>query len=298
MTTDTPETLERSKSPLRWPKRVEYSAGTTRRQRKQQYQQQMNVLITVLIVTVATGALVVLVNWREAGSTQEANCLNYPQYCVPLAGGSDISADLEAASARKLEAKSEGVDGVIRYIADDTVPTLGDPDAPIHFRTVSNFACGHCNSYHTDDMEQFIEDYVLEGQATLGAVMVTGMAQEYTSTATQAALCAGEQGAFWEMTDELYRIARTRGYQTGFSVNSIRDSAQQMGLDEDAIDNCIADGRYINVVNNYSLFSADNGVTGTPTVLMRYDDSDEWVRVDRRYQNLAQLTEEANAQTQ
>ncbi len=294
MTTNNPETVEQASNSL-WPVRAEFPVGATRRHRKQQYDDQMRVLMLVIVATVVVGAIVVLLNWREAGSTKAADCINYPQYCVPFAGGASLNPALEGTGVRDLEARSEGTTGVVRYVDTEDVPTLGDPAAPIHFRTVSNFACSHCNSFHTGDMETFIKDYVLTGQATLGSVMVTGMAQEYTSIATEGALCAGEQGAFWEMTNEIFRLARTEGYQMGFSIDSLRRSADKMGLDKNALATCIEESRYAEVIYNYELFSADQGISGTPTVLVSYGDSGEWQTLaNRSYDSLVQLTEAAN----
>ena len=53
-----------------------------------QYQQQTSVLMMVIMATVVVVGLVVLFNWRNAGNTKAVDCTAYPQYCVPLAGGS------------------------------------------------------------------------------------------------------------------------------------------------------------------------------------------------------------------
>ncbi len=247
----------------------------------------------ILLVTVVVGGLFVLFNWRNAGATKSVNCNDYPDYCVPLAGGSAEHEDLEAAGVRSLDADSRGVEGVVRYV-DDNVVTMGNPAAPIHFRTVMDYACSHCNTYHTGELHRFIQDYVMTGQATVGFVLTTGTGGQNSALASQAALCAGEQGGFWEMGDEFFRLARSQGVGSGFSVAQIRSSADRMGLDADDLMQCVSSSRYQLWLNDYVQFANDWGVTGTPTLLVSYG-NDTWSKVDRSYGSMVQMTEQANA---
>lgn len=286
------------RGPIPWRARATFQTGKTRRQRQAQQRQQTNALLIVVLVAVVVGGLVVLVNWQNAGSTKTVSCDDYPQYCVPLAGGSEQFPRLEAPSVRTLDGDSSGAPGVVRSVAADGVPVIGNPGAPIHFRVVADFACSHCNTYHTGDLHQFISDEVMAGNATVGAVMTTGTGGLYSQTATQAALCAGEQGAYWEMSDEIFRLARSRGVTSGFALTELKQSADAMGLDSDALVECISTNRYASVITGYTTFAMDHGVSGTPTLLVSYGDSGTWTRLEyaaRTYGNMKALTEAALA---
>ncbi len=278
-----------------WQARAKYRVAKSAKQRRSQYQQQTSMLMVAVLVTAVVAAVMVLINWRNAGATKTVSCASYPQYCVPLAGGSPDQKNLEAAGSRTLDEASQGVEGVVRYVTGDNVATIGNPDAPVHFRVVSDFACSHCNDYHDSDLGRFITDYVLAGQATFGIIMTTGTGRQNSEIASQAALCAGEQGAFWEMNDELYRLARSQGAQS-FNIPQMRSSANTMGLDADKLVSCISSSKYQLWLNDYRVFTNDNGVTGTPTVLVSYGDSGTWAALENRsYDNLKTLTERANA---
>jgi protein-disulfide isomerase len=280
-----------------WKARAKYRIGKTVKQRRAQYEQQNTMLKLALFSTIVVGSLVILLNYRNAGATKTVSCAAYPQYCVPLAGGSPDQKDLEAAGTRTLDEKSRGVEGVERYVDAGNVVTIGDPNAAIHFRVVSDFACSHCNDYHDSDLRRFIEDYVLTGQATVGMVMTTGTGGAFSETASQAALCAGEQGAFWEMNDELFRLARTEGGQS-FNLPRLRESAKDMGLNADKLVNCVSSNRYRSFLPAYSTFANDLGVTGTPTLLVSYGDGGEWTRLElayRTYDNMKWMVEQASA---
>ena len=296
MATKTQDSKSRGLIP--WRKRAEYKPGKSKRQRQTQYKDQMQALMLVLGVAVVAAGLVVIINYQGAGSTKEVSCDQYPEFCVPFVGGATGGefADLEAADSRELDAESEAAEGVVRGVWPEyNIPFIGDPDAPIHFVTVSDFSCSHCQSLHRDDVVDFIENYVDSGQATFGFVMTTGTGGPYSVTASQAALCAGEQGAFWEMSDELFRLGYSMGPANAFSLTEIQDSADAMGLDTDVLLDCVSSNRYSAFLTGFRTFANDNGVTGTPTVYYRYADSPTWSKVlDRTYSGMAALTEGAN----
>lgn len=278
------------------PPRVTYPVGKTRRQRQQQWRQQSNVLFIVLAATVMAAIFFVIANWQQGGSVKAVSCASFPEFCLPLAGGSADAPALEAPGSRTLDAESTAAPGVVRGVDANGIPTIGDPNAPVHFVTVSDYACSHCQDYHDADVQRFIEDYVLTGQATFGFVLTTGTGQFYSETASQAALCAGEQGAFWEMSDEMFRLARSKQLASAFSLSQIRDSANAMGLDGQAIVECVSSNRYASFLRQYRVFANDHGVTGTPTTLVSYGDSNRWTIVQRDYNTLKQLTEAAQRQ--
>jgi protein-disulfide isomerase len=300
MENKTPQTKNNPKSSGAlhfWRARAKYRVGKTAKQRRAQYEQQTSLLYMALLITAVVGGLVILLNWRNAGATKVLGCAAYPQYCVPLAGGSPNQKELEAAGTRSLDEASHAAEGVVRYVDTGNVATIGNPNAPIHFRVVSDFACSHCNDYHDTDLRRFIPDFVLTGQATLGIIMTTGTGGVYSEMAAQAALCAGEQGAFWEMSDELFRLARAQGAQS-FTLSQLRQSAKDMGLDAGKLVNCISSSRYQTFLPVYGAMANDLGVTGTPTLLVSYGDTGEWTRADqnyRTYDDLKSMTEQANA---
>ncbi len=279
--------------PLPWGARAVFRPGKTRRQRQEQWRQQTTILGVILAVSVVASAVFIIANWQQVDEIKTVSCAAFPQFCVPLAGGSTAMPALEASGARQIDAESSGVPGVVRGVDANGIPTIGDPSAPIHVVTVSDYACPHCQDYHDTDVPRFIEDYVLTGQATFGFVLTTGTGQFYSETASQAALCAGEQGAFWEMSAEMFRLARTRQLASAFSLDQIRDSAKEMGLDGDTLIECVASNRYASSLRQFRTFATDNGVNATPTVLVSYGDANRWTIVRRDYETLKQLTEAA-----
>lgn len=296
MTTKSTKTQEPTAG-LPWRSRAQYERGRTRKQRQDQYRAQINVLAVVLVVTVIAAGLFIYSNWLQTGSTKLASCGDFPEFCVPYAGGVSGSSELarlEAPGVRALDGESTADPSVVRGVNSDYMPYIGNPDAPIHFALMADYACPHCQDYHAGEYQQFLDDYVLTGQATMAFGLLTGTGGQYSQTASVAALCAGEQGAFWEFNDELFRLAESMGAASAFSLSQLQDSAREMGLDWDAMRSCIASGRYNPVMQQHTTVAADAGVTGTPSVLVKYGDNGQWRQIRRDYVTLAAETEKAN----
>ncbi len=295
-----PNRTRDSASPHRrfpWEPRAAYKVGRSRHQRQTQLRAQMNMLLVTVLVAVVAVGLFILANWQgAAGEARAVSCADYPEYCVPFVGGLEGDAQLalaEAPAARMLDEASQRAEGVVRGFTEDKMPFIGDPDAPIHFRVVFDFSCSHCNSYHTVDLHEFVKDFVLPGQATLSVAILTTLSGEYSLTAAQAALCAGEQGALWEMSDELFRQARLQSIQNAYSLSTVEQSAEDMGLDAHALTSCILSNRYASVLDAQRLFATDNGVRATPTLLVSYGDSGRWTALEhteRGYGSMAEMT--------
>ena len=297
MTTTKSAKTEEQAVGLPWRGRAQYVRGRTRKQRQDQYNSQIKVLTAVLAVTLVAAGLFIYANWLGAGSTQAASCADFPEYCVPLAGGvsgGGEMAKLEAPGVRELDGEVTAAEGVVRSVNSNFMPTIGNPDAPIEFALMADYACPHCQNYHKADFQEFLSDYVLTGQATMSIGLLTGTGGQYSQTASTAALCAGEQGAFWEFSDELFRLAESMGPSSAFSLSRLQESARDMGLDWEAMRSCIASGRYNPVMQGYTTVALDAGVTGTPSVLYRERGSTVWRQTIRDYATLAARTEQAN----
>jgi protein-disulfide isomerase len=278
-----------------WRARAPFEVAKTRRLRQTQMRRQENALLTILLVALVISAVFMIANWRNGGGTKTVDCAAFPEYCVPLAGGSETFPSLEAPSSRTLDVASEAAPGVVRYVDQNNIPTLGDPAAPVHFVMVSDFACSHCQDYHRTDVPGAISELVLKGKATFGLVMVTGTGRQYSELASQAALCAGEQGAFWEMSEEFFRLAASQSVTQAFSLSQIRDSAKSMGLNSQSLVECVSSNRYSEFLRDYQVFASDYGVTGTPTILASFGDTGEWRVVPRDFGSLQSLADSASA---
>jgi protein-disulfide isomerase len=131
----------------------------------------------------------------------------------------------------------------------------GGSDAPIQIVEFSDFQCGFCNK---------VLAALNEVESTYGdKVNVTfkhfplGFHKD-APKAAEAASCAGDQGKFWEMHDELFENQKALG------EDKLAGYAEAIGLDAEKFAGCIEDGTYTDKVAADMAAGQAVGVSGTP----------------------------------
>jgi protein-disulfide isomerase len=76
--------------------------------------------------------------------------------------------------------------------------------------------------------------------------------------AAQAAVCADQQGKFWEMHDAMYED------QNSLAVDGLKQTAARLGLDAARFASCLTDGSSAQVLGADGQAARDLGLTGTP----------------------------------
>jgi protein-disulfide isomerase len=216
-------------------------------------------------------------------------CDRYPVFCVPLVGGGEgVFAQSETPESRDM-ALAAGT-GVVRGISEDGSYFIGDPATLIRFKLFHNFGCPHCRAFYNGDLIRFIESYVATGKAMLEVDVMDFGTPPYPTQAAYGAMCAGEQGAYWEMEAILYErpSEATQDQIVGF--------AEELGLDSAALRDCMVSERYAEGLDVHNLLAFDLGVNATPTVLVSYGDG-TWTPISRAYDNLAAMTDAVYAST-
>ncbi len=77
--------------------------------------------------------------------------------------------------------------------------------------------------------------------------------------AAEAAACAGDQGKFWQMHDQLF------SNQQALNINTLSLHAQAIGLNTAAFQQCLFSGKHEGKVRENFSVGSDAGVSGTPT---------------------------------
>ncbi|MCF7795118.1 DsbA family protein [Patescibacteria group bacterium] len=79
---------------------------------------------------------------------------------------------------------------------------------------------------------------------------------------SEAARCAGEQGKFWLMVDELFKR------QGDFELNKLPDIAESTGANKIQFAACIAEDRYLNAIRKDMKDAGTLDIERTPTYLI------------------------------
>ena len=88
-----------------------------------------------------------------------------------------------------------------------------------------------------------------------------------SEVATQAALCAGEQGKFWEFHRLLY--ARQEQWRRLPNPRQrLEEFAGDVGVDTTALASCVRSGRMLKLIDADKAYGRSLGVRSTPTVFI------------------------------
>jgi protein-disulfide isomerase len=142
--------------------------------------------------------------------------------------------------------------------------TMGSDDAVVEITEYSDFECPFCANFATIQMPTIKQQLVTTGKVRWRYRDFPLPSHQYSRFSAHAAHCAGEQGKFWEMHDQLFY--NHQWAQTGRDPAGLfRDFAKAVGLDLQRYDECMTAGRYASRIE----FSRQEGdqlrVGGTPT---------------------------------
>lgn len=151
-------------------------------------------------------------------------------------------------------------------VADDGFRgyTLGQENAPVEIIEYLDFECPVCATFATVQMPTIREQLINSGRVRWRFRDDPLTIHKYSRFAAHAAQCAGAQGKYFEMADQLF--THHQWAQTGKDPSSLfRGLAQAAGVDPKAYDACMQSGRYAQRIE-FSRQEADKlQVDGTPT---------------------------------
>ena len=134
-------------------------------------------------------------------------------------------------------------------------PVRGNPKAPVTVVEFSDFQCPYC-ARARPTVNRVRQVYGDEVRFVFRHFPLGFHAQ--APKAGEAAVCAGDQGRFWEMHDLLFSEPGKLG------IAELKEHAAALGLDTSAFDQCLDSGRHAALVESDTAAGARFGVSGTP----------------------------------
>jgi protein-disulfide isomerase len=148
---------------------------------------------------------------------------------------------------------------VAAEVSLDDDPVMGDRAAKVGVIEFSDYQCPFCNRFHTQTFPKLKETYIDTGKVQY---IFRDFPLEFHPEAKGAAIaanCAGEQGAYWEMYDRLFRNQRRLGSDLYIEL------AQQLKLNIPTFLNCLKKPNWGKEVDNDLAYGQSAGVSGTPS---------------------------------
>jgi protein-disulfide isomerase len=146
----------------------------------------------------------------------------------------------------------------VRYdVFSQSAYALGPEDAPITIVEFSDFQCPFCRRWHEEVYEPLLASYPGKIRMVYRHLPLTSIHPDAFSAA-EAAMCAGEQDAFWQYHEKLFS-SETLGSQL------YTQYAQELTLDITAFEVCMTEHRYQEAIQTDSDFAINLGISSTPT---------------------------------
>ena len=195
----------------------------------------------LVVLAFAAGILVGYTAWGTAGgavqTSQTANQASAPVIEAPVATEEQQ---------------------FIRYdVFSEDAYAFGPEDAPITIVEFGDFQCPFCRRWHAEVYEPLLAAYPGQIRMVYRHLPLTSIHPD-AFAAAEAAMCAGEQDAFWQYNDKLFSSETL-----GTAVYA--QYAQELNLDMTAFDACMTEHRYQQAIQKDSDFAVDLGIRSTPT---------------------------------
>lgn len=157
--------------------------------------------------------------------------------------------------------------GVTKYldpirtdVATTGFPSRGAADAPVTIVEFGDFECPFCGNLFPT-MERVLEIYSEEVRIVFRHFPLRSV-HPRAQQAAEAAMCADDQGRFWEYHDSLF------GNQRALEVPDLKRRAVELGLDTITFNTCLDSGRKFDFVERGLEQARSLGVSGTPTLFI------------------------------
>lgn len=156
-----------------------------------------------------------------------------------------------------------------------SVSSRGDADAPVTLIEYSDYDCPFCKRHAETVMPALIEDYVNTGK--LRFIM-----REYpidrlhprATAASEAVLCAGDQGDYWGMHDAMF------ANQKANTDEDFQKMVADLGLDVDAFNACMEGDKFAKQIRSDITEGQGLGVSGTPSFVVGLTDPEDSNKVN------------------
>ncbi len=142
----------------------------------------------------------------------------------------------------------------IENIPIEGYPSMGPEDAEIVLIEFSDFGCSFCAKWHNETFDALMDAYPDQIRFVYRDVPFRAF------PASEAALCARDQGFFWEYHDKLF------SYEYGLDDNAFIQYAQELSLNMDDFNTCMNDHWFeADVQADLEFATSQLGINSTPT---------------------------------
>lgn len=155
------------------------------------------------------------------------------------------------------------------YELGEAPPMLGDASAAVTVVEFSDYQCPFCKRHANTVLPELVKQYGDTGKArfVMREFPIENI-HPHAFAASQAALCAAEQGQYWAMHDQLFEDQRA------LADVDLKAHAVTIGLDATAFNACLDGERHSDRIRQHQQDAASMGISGTPSFVLGLTDRD------------------------
>jgi protein-disulfide isomerase len=177
----------------------------------------------------------------------------------PGLSAEEIARERAALLAIMARNQTPAVDAAGQIMLPDAA-AIGSDDASVLLIEFGDYQCGFCRRHLINVMPALVQDHVVPGR-------VRYVFMEYPAErnlpeslqASNAALCADDQGRYWEMRQQIYANPMR------LDADGYRHHAASLELDMQAFDQCLEQVPHAARIEQHVTLGRQLGVRGTPT---------------------------------
>lgn len=149
-------------------------------------------------------------------------------------------------------------------------PVLGKADAPVTIIEFTDYQCPFCRRFANSTQGEIIKNYIDQGKVkyVLREFPLKSIHRNAEKLA-QAALCAGDQGKYWEMHD---RFFKGNGKP---DPNNLSNDISALKLNAKTFNACLDSGKYAQKIATDISEGMKLGVRGTPSFFLGKSNQDD-----------------------
>jgi protein-disulfide isomerase len=142
-------------------------------------------------------------------------------------------------------------------------PVLGDAAAPITIVEFMDYQCPFCLRFHLATFALLKRDYIDTGKVKfVNRDLPLTEIHPHALRAAQATRCAGDQGQYWPLRDQLQRS------NEALELSNLLDHAAKLSLDLPTFRTCIEKEKYRSAIERDARQAMNWGVTATPSFVI------------------------------
>jgi len=154
-------------------------------------------------------------------------------------------------------------------VAISNKPVMGSDSAPVTVVEFADYQCPYCLRFTKTTFPSLKKDYIDTGKVRWVALNLPLPFHKDARKAAQATHCAGEQGKFWEMREELFKNPQK------LAAENLPVHAASVGVEVEAFNACLASDRHLADIDQDAKDAGEVRLTGTPSFIIGKTASDK-----------------------